>query len=226
MASLVEKVQTLISANLHALVDRALQSNSLAVVDQYIRQVENSLADLEDAVATVGGQLKTLERKYNEYKGKADELDQNIDLLLAEGREDLAVAAQSKLNSTKRLAESYGEQVERQRQEFQQLQGARLKLEARLTTVRQERQELQALMELAKSKEIAQKTMESLDSLAGLGDADISRVADSIRARLDKAQARSEMAANRLDAQMDEILDRREIDGQLAARRRRLGLNQ
>lgn len=226
MASLVEKVQTLISANLHALVDRALQSNSLAVVDQYIRQVENSLADLEDAVATVGGQLKTLERKYNEYKGKADELDQNIDLLLVEGREDLAVAAQSKLNSTKRLAESYGEQVERQRQEFQQLQGARLKLEARLTTVRQERQELQALMELAKSKEIAQKTMESLDSLAGLGDADISRVADSIRARLDKAQARSEMAANRLDAQMDEILDRREIDGQLAARRRRLGLNQ
>ena len=226
MASLVEKVQTLISANLHALVDRALQSNSLAVVDQYIRQVENSLADLEDAVATVGGQLKTLERKYNEYKGKADELDRNIDLLLVDGREDLAVAAQSKLNSTKRLAESYGEQVERQRKEFQQLQDARLKLEARLTTVRQERQELQALMELAKSKEIAQKTMESLDSLAGLGDADISRVADSIRARLDKAQARSEMAASRLDAQMDEILDRREIDGQLAARRRRLGLNQ
>ncbi len=226
MASLFEKVQTLISANLHALVDKALQSNSLAVVDQYIRQVENSLADLEDAVATVGGQLKTLERKYAEYKGKAEELDQNIDLLLVEGREDLAVAAQSKLNSTKRLAESYGEQVERQRKEFQQLQDARMKLEARLTTVRQERQELQALLELAKSKEIAQKTMESLDSLAGLGDADISRVADSIRARLDKAQARSEMAANRLDAEMDEILDRREIDGQLAARRHRLGLNQ
>lgn len=226
MASLFEKVQTLISANLHALVDRALQSNSLAVVDQYIRQVEDSLADLEDAVATVGGQLKTLERKYSEYQGKATELDKNIDILLVEGREDLAIAAQSKLNSTKRLAESYGEQVERQRKEFQQLQDARLKLEARLTTVRQERQELQALLELAKSKEIAQKTMESLDSLVGLGDSDISRVADSIRARLDKAQARSEMAAGRLDAQMDEILDRRELDGQLAARRRRLGLNQ
>lgn len=226
MASLFEKVQTLISANLHALVDKALQANSLAVVDQYIRQVEDSLADLEDAVATVGGQLKTLERKHNEYQGKADELDKNIDVLLVEGREDLAVAAQSKLNSTKRLAESYGEQVERQRKEFQQLQDARLKLEARLTTVRQERQELQALLELAKSKEIAQKTMESLDSLVGLGDTDISRVADSIRARLDKAQARSEMAAGKLDAQMDEILDRREIDGQLAARRRRLGLNQ
>ncbi len=45
MASLLEKVSTLISANLHDLVDRALQSNSPAVIDQYIRQVENNLED-------------------------------------------------------------------------------------------------------------------------------------------------------------------------------------
>jgi hypothetical protein len=32
------------------------------------------------------------------------------------------------------------------------------------------------------------------------------------------------MAAGRLDAQMDELLERREIDMQLAERRRRLGL--
>ncbi|MGI6208327.1 MAG: PspA/IM30 family protein [Anaerolineae bacterium] len=224
MASLIEKVQTLISANLHALVDRALQSNSIAVIDEYIRQVENSLRDLEDAVATVGGQLKTLERKYAEYKGKADELDRNIDVLLVEGREDLALAAQAKLNSTRRLADNYCEQVERQRAEFQKLQDARLKLEARLTTIKQEREELRALLELAKSKELTQKAMESLDNLVGVGDSDIARVADSIRARLDKAQARSEMAAGRLDAQMDELLERREIDMQLAERRRRLGL--
>ncbi|NPV06530.1 MAG: hypothetical protein HPY83_01030 [Anaerolineae bacterium] len=226
MASLFDKVQTLISANLHALVDRALRSNSLAVIDEYIRQIENSLSDLEDAVATVGGQLKTLERKYEEYRGKADELDRNIDVLLVEGREDLAVAAQSKLNSTRRLADSYGEQVERQRGEFRQLQDARLKLEARLATVKQEREELRALLELARSKEIAQQTMASLDSLVGVGDSDVARVADAIRARLDKAQARSEMSASRLDAQMDELLERRDIDLQLAERRRRLGLGQ
>jgi phage shock protein A len=194
------------------------------VIDEYIRQVENSLRDLEDAVATVGGQLKTLERKYAEYKGKADELDRNIDVLLVEGREDLALAAQAKLNSTRRLADNYCEQVERQRAEFQKLQDARLKLEARLTTIKQEREELRALLELAKSKELTQKAMESLDNLVGVGDSDIARVADSIRARLDKAQARSEMAAGRLDAQMDELLERREIDMQLAERRRRLGL--
>ena len=36
MASLIEKVNTLISANLHYMVDQALKSNSIAVINQYI----------------------------------------------------------------------------------------------------------------------------------------------------------------------------------------------
>ncbi|MGQ9552896.1 MAG: PspA/IM30 family protein [Anaerolineae bacterium] len=226
MASLFEKVQTLISANLHAIVDKALQSNSIAVIDQYIRQVEDSLEDLEDAVATVGGQLKTLQRKQLDYDTKAQELDRNIDALLVEGREELAVAAQSKLNSTRRLAESYREQVERQQAEYQKLMDARVKLEAKLSTIKQEREELQALLDLAKSKELTVKAVGSLDDLVGVGDADVARIAESIRSRLDKAQARGEMVASRLDAQMDEILERREIDSQLAERRKRLGMGQ
>ena len=43
MASLMKKVQTLISANLHAMVDSALKANSLAVFDQYVREVEDNL---------------------------------------------------------------------------------------------------------------------------------------------------------------------------------------
>ena len=58
MASLFEKVSVLISANMHAMVDQALRSNSLAVIDQYVRQVEQNLEDLEDAAATVGGEAK------------------------------------------------------------------------------------------------------------------------------------------------------------------------
>jgi phage shock protein A len=52
MASLMEKVGTLIRANLHALIDEALKKNSVAVLDEYIRQAENNLEDLEDAAAT------------------------------------------------------------------------------------------------------------------------------------------------------------------------------
>jgi phage shock protein A len=225
MASLLEKVQTLVSANLHWLVDQALKQNSLAVINQYIREVEDNLENLAEAVATVGGQVKTLRRKHDEFQAKAAELDRNIDLFLQEGREDLAAATQSKYNSTQRLVETYAQQLEQMQREYKSLMDARLKLEAKLTTIRQEREELEALLQLAKSKEITSKTIKSLDDLAGTGDADVARIAESIRGRLDRASAQSEMAAASLDRQMDEVLERSELDSQLAARKARLGLS-
>jgi len=224
MASLLDKVATLIKANLHYLVDQALKQNSLAVIDQYIREVEDNLDKLEDAAATVGGQVKTLKRKFDEFQAKAEELDRNIDILLQEGREELAVAAQSKLNSTQRLADDYREQHERQKAEYEKLLDAKLKLEAKLTTIKQEREELQALLDLARAKELTAKAISSLDDLVGAGDDDIGRIAESIRTRLDKAAARGEMAATRLDAQMDEVLERATLDAQLAERKKRLGM--
>jgi phage shock protein A len=224
MASLLKKIQTLISANLHSLVDSALKANSLAVFDQYVREVEENLANLEDAVATVGGELKTLRRKKSDLERQAAELDRNIDIFLREGKEELALAAQSKLNTVTRLLQNYEEMVTRQESEFRALQDARLKLEAKLTTTKQEREELQALLDLARSKEITVKAMKSLDSLVGSGDADVARVAESIRARLDKASAQSEMMAASLDTQMDQVLERSTLEAQLSERKARLGL--
>lgn len=226
MASLLEKVSTLIQANLHALVDNALKSNSMAVIDQYIRDVDNNLDALEDAAATVGGQVKTLERKSAEYKKQMDELDRNIDLFLTQGKDDLARAAQVKLNSVRGLYETYAGQLERQQREYKALLDARLKLQAKLTTIRQQREEMVALLDLAKAKEITNKAIKSLDDLAGVGDADVARMAEAIRTRLDQASARAEMAAQNLDAQMDEALGRGELDAQLEERRRRLGIGQ
>jgi phage shock protein A len=224
MASLLKKIQTLIAANLHSMVDSALKANSLAVFDQYVREVEENLANLEDAVATVGGELKTLRRKKTDLERQAAELDRNIDLFLREGKEELALAAQSKLNSVSRQLQSYEEMVTRQDSEFKALQDARLKLETKLDTTKQEREELQALLDLARSKEITVKAMKSLDSLVGSGDADVARVAESIRARLDKASAQSEMMAASLDTQMDQVLERSTLEAQLAERKARLGL--
>ncbi len=224
MASLLEKIQTLIQANLHAMVDSALKANSLAVFDQYVRDVEDNLENLEDAVATVGGELKTLRRKKSGLDERAAELDRNIDIFLREGKEELALAAQSKLNSVSRLVQNYDGMIQRQEAEFQSLQDARLKLEAKLTTVKQEREELQALLDLARSKELTAKTIKSLDDLMGVGDDDISRVAEGIRTRLDVASARSEMLADSLDSQMDEVLEKSTLEAQLAERKARLGL--
>ena len=53
--SFFEKIETLIKANLHSMVDKALDQNSVAVLDEYIGQAETNLVDLEDAMITVKG---------------------------------------------------------------------------------------------------------------------------------------------------------------------------
>jgi phage shock protein A len=222
MANLLEKVATLISANLHALVDQALSSNSMAVIDQYIRQVEDHLEDLEDAAATVGGEAKSITRKLEALSEKSEEMDKAVDAFLLEGNEAAAVAAQSRLNSTSSLVETFKEQLERQEVEYQKLLDAKVKLEARLATMKTQRTELQALLELAKSKEVVVKAMKGLDDLMGVGDSDISRLAEGIRKRLDKATVATELRTATLDEQIDTILDKEKLDGQLAERKKRL----
>ncbi|MGC8878666.1 MAG: PspA/IM30 family protein [Anaerolineae bacterium] len=226
MASLLSKVQTLISASLHALVDSALKANSVAVFDEYVRQAQNNLDELEDALVTVRGQLKTLQRKYEMLQAEAEQLDADIDRLLKLGKEDLAAAAQAQYNSKMELAQEYKEQLEKQQAEADKLAEARLKLEAKLNMVKQEREQVMALMELARSKEIAAQSIRSLDDLQGLGDADIARVTEQIRARLDRADAEMEIKAARLEVQMDDVLGKDRLEQQLAERKRRLGLAQ
>lgn len=223
MASLLERVRTLISANVNWLVSQALKANSMAVVDEYIRKVEDNLEALEDAAATVGGEAKTLRRKYEEFDAKAKELDRNIDLFLKEGKESLAMAAQSRLNTIQRLAENYREQAEAQEAEFQKLLDARLKLEAKLTEVRQERVELEAMLQLAKSKELTHKVVEGVAGVT-VSEAGLADIREEIQKRLDKATTQSEMDASRLEKQMARVLEQDLLERQLAERKKRLGL--
>ena len=225
MASLLDKVSTLISASLHAMVDKALKANSLAVFDEYIRQAENNLDALEDAAATVGGNVKTLARKVEQYKVDAAKQDADIDALLKQGKEDLAAAVQAKLNTTSKLLAQYQTDHTKTQIEYQKLLDAKLKLEAKLTTIKQEREEMQALLDLAKSKERTIGAIRSLKDLEGVGDADIARITESIRSRLDQADARAEIETSRLESQVDEALGKAELDIQLAERKKRLGLS-
>jgi phage shock protein A len=223
MASLLERVGTLISANVNFLVSKALKANSIAVIDEYIRRAEDNLEALEDAAATVGGEAKGMRRKFQEQQTQMNDLDQNIDLFLKDGKTDLARAAQSRYNTISRLAQTYEEQAAAQEVEFQKLLDAKTKLEAKLAEVRQEKVELQAMLDLAKSKELTHKVVEGVagttDTASGIGE-----MRDEIHRRLDKATAQGEVDASRLDNQMSEVLEEHSLDSQLAERKRRMGL--
>jgi phage shock protein A len=222
MASLIQKVQILLSSNMHGLVDRALEANSVKVMDEYIRQVERNLEALEDSAATVGGTVRTLKRKYEEFASAAEKLDRDIDTLILKGKDDLAAAAQAELNTKQELAQEYYEQWQSQEGQYKKMLDMRLKLESRLTNIKQEREKLRALMELAETKKVMTKTIKSMDDIAMVDDAEIRGLADQIRSRIDREDARLEIATRNMSEEIESAVGLSAVDLQLEERKRRL----
>src|SRR6185369_13641308 len=220
--TLFEKINTLISANLHGIVDKALQANSVQVMDEYIRQVETNLQDLEESTATVGGTVKTLKRKYDEFAAAAEKMDRDIDTPVVKGKDDLAAAAQAQLNTKQQLSQEYYQQWQEQTTQYQKMLDFRLKLEGRLTTIKQEREHLRALIELAEAKKVTTKTVKSLDAFSNVGDEQISSLSDQIRQRLDQEDARLDMASRNLSEEIEQAVGDSEVERQLDERKRRL----
>jgi phage shock protein A len=224
MVSLIQKIQTLISANMHGLVDRALEGNSVKVMDEYIRQVERNLEALEDSAATVGGTVRTLKRKYEEFAAAAEKLDRDIDTLILKGKDDLAAAAQAELNTKQELAQEYYEQWQAQEGQYKKMLDMRLKLEGRLTNIKQEREKIRALIELAETKKVMVKTIKSMDGVTKTGDLEIDSLTEQIRARLDREDARLDVATRNVADDIDDAVGVSSVDLQLEERRRRLNM--
>jgi len=191
-------------------------------MDEYIRQVESNLENLEESAATVGGTVKTLKRKYEEFAAAAEKLDRDIDTLIVKGKDDLAAAAQAELNTKQQLSQEYYQQWQDQETQYNKMLDMRLKLESRLTSIKQEREHLRALIELAEAKKVTTKTIKSRDDLSNVGDAEITSLTDRIRSSLDREDARLEMATKNLSDAVDEAVRGSEVDRQLEERKRRL----
>jgi len=141
------------------------------------------------------------------------------------GRDDLAKAAQARLNSRQEQAADYYEQWQEQDRQYRMMLDMRTKLMMRLETTRQERERLIALIELTEARKVATRTIKSLDQLAHSGDAQINDLAGRIRSNLDREDARLELATSNLGSHIEDAIGDSEIDRQLEERRKRLGLS-
>jgi len=224
MASLFQKLRTLVRATLHEMADEAIKKSDLAVYDDYIRQSERELKEFKNTITPMIAQVKTTRRRRENLANKAAELDFMVDEFLKSGRNTEAMVTQKQLTSTMDLIEAYDGSLERQVSAAEQLADVKVKLEGRLAIAKQERDELAFLLQLAKAKEVSARAMKSLDSLMGYEDQEIASAADNIRKRLDHADASWEVQASSLDLQLDTAMHDLEVEAELAARMERLGI--
>jgi phage shock protein A len=219
--TLLSKIKILVSATLHSLLDQALQSNSLAVFDEYIREAEQSMETLKSALADLSATIKTLKRKYDEASNEAAKLDLQVDAALQADKNVLAKVSQSKLNQQMEIARTYKDQYEKQSATYNTLLEVVQVLQSKVDILYSQRDQVATLLQLIRSKNIIARSIKDVQSIA---DDQTARIVEDVRTKLDTADARLEVATSRLSDQIDQEVGDANLNAQLEARRQRLGL--
>ena len=226
MASLLEKIQVLVSADLNRVVDRALESNDAAVFQQHIRELQVLQDKLSDQLAGLRAEVVHLRQHSDEQQQLVVTQDQEVNALLQSGLQEDALAAQDRLNQTRLAAGRLAERVDQLEQQYAGMVETKAQLDARVNVLQQSEPEVNGLVDLARSKSLAATATKSLENLEGTGDPDVARVVGSIQRRLTEAEAQVQELEQRglAHGETPDALKRKELESQLEARKARLGL--
>jgi phage shock protein A len=128
--ALLERVATLIRANLNDLVDKAEDPEKM--IKQVILDMQNQLLQVKTQVAIAIADQHLLEKKQKENEEKVSEWTRKAELAVGKKEDDLARAALHRVESYRELAGSFAQQVGDQKAQVENLKTALRKLEQKL----------------------------------------------------------------------------------------------
>jgi len=106
--ALLERVTTLIRANLNDLIEKAEDPEKM--IKQVILDMENQLIQVKTQVAVALADQHMLEKKRKEIEQKAAEWMQKAELAVDKGKDDLARAALERSMAHQKMAENFKQQ--------------------------------------------------------------------------------------------------------------------
>jgi phage shock protein A len=127
---LLDRVSTLIRANLNDLIDRAEEPEKM--IKQVILDMQNQLLQVKTQVAMAIADLHLLQQKKTANEEKVREWMRKAELAVAKGQDDLARNALERFESYRELTESFTQQLEDQHAQVEQLKTALRQLEQKL----------------------------------------------------------------------------------------------
>ncbi len=132
--ALLERVSTLVRANLNDLIDKAEDPEKM--LKQVILDMENQLLQVKTQVALALADQHLLEKKQKEHEEKAAEWMRRAEKSVDKKQEDLARAALERSVTFREMGESFAEQVADQKAQVENLKSALRKLEQKLSEAR------------------------------------------------------------------------------------------
>src|SRR5215469_402322 len=129
--ALLERVSTLVRANLNDLIDQAEDPEKM--IKQVFLDMQNQLLQVKTQVAIAIADQHLLEKKQKENEDRHAEWNRRAELAVDKKDDELARAALERAMSYKELGESFAQQVADQKLEVESLKTALSKLDQKLS---------------------------------------------------------------------------------------------
>jgi phage shock protein A len=210
--ALMERVATLVRANLNDLIDKAEDPEKL--IKQVILDMQNQLMQVKTQVAIALADQHLLEKKQKENDDKMAEWRRKAELAVNKQQDDLARAALERSLSFKQMAESFSQQVEDQRVEVENLKSALRKLELKLSEAETKSQLLVAQHRRSRVVGKAQSAKAAMNS--GSHEVTFDRMKDKVVRGEAINKAHHELSGDSLEDRFAHIEREEEIERLLA----------
>jgi phage shock protein A len=132
--ALLERVGTLLRANINDLIEKAEDPEKLA--RQLVLDMENQLLQVKTQVAIAIADQHLLQKKLKEHEDTMNQWTRKAELAVQKQQDDLARAALQRSLSNQQLAAGFAEQLEDQRAETETLRNAFDRLQQKLDETR------------------------------------------------------------------------------------------
>jgi phage shock protein A len=201
---LLERVSTLIRANLNDMIDRAEDPEKM--IKQVILDMENQYLQVKTQVAVSIADQHILEKKQREQEDTGKDWMRKAELAVDKTQDDLARAALDRYQTSSRLAQSFQEQVNDQKAQVETLKNALIKLEAKLEEAKSKREMLIARHRRSVALDKAAKAQ------VALGEDSKNAVFDRLKDRVNHTEATATAEVELLSDDITEKLNRLDRD--------------
>ncbi len=206
--ALLERVSTLIRANVNDLVDKAEDPEKM--IKQVILDMQNQLLQVKTQVAISIADQHVLETRARENEDNERQWRKRAELAVDKGDDALARAALERAMSYQSMTASFRQQVEDQKTQVENLKTALLKLQQKLAEA-----ESKSEMLIAQHRR-ARALGKATQAGAAMGEDSHAAAFDRMKRKVNHteatAQAHSELLADDVEAQFASLEKHQEID--------------
>jgi phage shock protein A len=208
---LLDRVSTLVRANINDLLDRAEDPEK--VIKQLLMDMNNQLIQVKTQVAAAIADEKRLYARYQEAQQQAEEWQRKAELAVAKGDDELAKQALARRNTFVQTAEGMQEQWQAQSAQVQALKDGLRQLEMKIDEATAKKDLLIARSRRAKAEETVHRTLSGVRGMGALSEFD--RLEEKVEQQEARAAAYTELSSDTLDQKFAALEQESDLDRQL-----------